>query len=158
MSSQSVAQNVLWIRDSEHSSVIDESATLLCTVWDTREALRAMLPVIRMTVAFLTLLEAALVTDLPRIVYNWMLTSVRLVSPFGCCLGVMMIPRWFNRSKRLLTSLHICVISSVLKFSEIGLMLLLHVLGTLKDSMLISFSFVVECRLDVEEIRVRFKC
>ena len=70
VSSQSVAQNVLRIRDSKYSSIIDELATLLRTVWDTIEALRAMLPVMRMTVAFLTLLEAALVTDLPRIVYN----------------------------------------------------------------------------------------
>ena len=154
MSSQSVAQNVLRIRDSKYSSVIDELATLLRTVWDTIEALRAMLPVMRMTVAFLTLPEAALVADLPRVVYNWVLTCVRLVSSFGRCLGVVMIPRLFNRSKRLLTSLHVCMISSVLEFGEIGLMLPLHVLGTLKGSMLIGFSFVVECRLNVEEIRV----
>ena len=154
MSNQSVAQNVLRIRDSEYSTIIDQFATLLCAVWDTIEALRAMLPAIRMAAAFLTLLEAALVADVPGVVYDRALASVRLVSSCGFCLAVVLIPRLFNRSKCLLMSLHVCMISSVLKLSEIGLMLPLHVRGALKGSMLIGLSFVVKCRLDVEEIRV----
>ena len=154
-----MTQNVLRIRDSKHSSIIDQLATLLCTVWNTIEALRAMLPAVRMTTAFVTLCEAALMAYLrwDWVVYNRVLVSVRLMCSFGFCL-VLMIPRLFNRSKRLLMSLHVCMISSVLKFSEIVLMLPLHVRGALEGSVLIRFSFAVECRLDIEEIRVRFKC